>query len=117
MIKDKKTLRRIFSLQCRICKAVSHPLRLEIVDLLNRGEKSAAALLQALETSKANLSKHTNQLMQAGIVDQRRDGRRVFYRLTHPEIHEACTIMRSILYRQLKGGQKLASAIRSPRSR
>ncbi len=117
MIKDKKTLRKIFALQCRICKAVSHPLRLELVDLLNRGEKSASSLLALLETSKANLSKHTNQLIQAGIVDQRRNGRHVYYRLTHPEIHEACTIMRSILYRQLKGGQKLASAIRSPRNR
>ena len=90
MIKDKQTMRRIFALQCRICKAVSHPLRLEVVDLLKRGEMSAATLLAALETSKANLSKHTHQLIQAGSADQRRDGRHVYYRLTRSSERTSC---------------------------
>jgi len=54
-------------------------------------------------------------LMQTGIVDATRDGRQVSYRLSHPEIHEACRIMRSILYQRLKQGEKLASAIGSRR--
>jgi ArsR family transcriptional regulator len=117
MTKDKQTLRRIFEMQCEICKAVAHPVRLEIVDYLSRHEMGASALLTALETSKANLSKHMGLLIHAGVVEQRRDGRQVHYRLSHPEIHEACSIMRSILYRRLKRGEKLASAIRSPRRR
>ena len=46
-------------------------------------------------------------------MESRRDGRQLYYRLTDPEIHEACAIMRSILYRRLKQGEKLASAIHS----
>ena len=111
MIRDKKTLRKILEMQCQICKAMGHPLRLEIVDLLKDGEKAAAELLGALETSKANLSKHVTLLTQAGIVEARRAGREVSYRLLYPEIHEACRIMRSVLYRQLKKGEKLAHAI------
>ena len=111
MNRDRRTLRKIFEMQCQICKAMGHPARLEIVDLLNGREMSAAVLLDALETTKANLSKHMTLLVQAGIVDQRREGRQVYYRLTHPEIHEACTIMRSILLRRLKREEKLASAI------
>ena len=45
----------------------------------------------------------------------KRDGRKAFYRLTHPEIHEACSIMRSILYRRLKRSGALATAIAAPR--
>jgi ArsR family transcriptional regulator len=116
-MKDKKMRRKIFEMQCEICKAVAHPLRLEIVEHLSKREMGAGALLQALETSKANLSKHMTQLIHAGVVDQRRDGRRVCYRLSCPEIHEACCIMRSILYRRLKQGEALASAIRAPRGR
>jgi DNA-binding transcriptional ArsR family regulator len=52
-------------------------------------------------------------LAHGGIVESRREGRQIFYRLTDPEIHRACTIMRSILYRRLKEGEKLASAIHS----
>ena len=117
MTKDIRVLRKIFEMQCQICKAVAHPVRLEIVDLLSKREMGASAMIAALETSKANLSKHVNQLVQAGVVDQRRNGRQVYYRLSHPEIHEACCIMRSILYRRLKQGQKLATAIGPARSR
>jgi DNA-binding transcriptional ArsR family regulator len=117
MAKDKLTARKIFEMQCQICKAMAHPVRLEIVELLYKREMSAAALLLALETSKANLSKHMSLLIQAGIVDAIRDGRQVSYKLSHPEIHEACVIMRSLLYQRLKQGEKLASAIGSPRRR
>jgi len=117
MTTDKRLMRAIFEMQCEICKAVAHPLRLEIVDRLSKKEMAAAALLAALETSKANLSKHMALLIHAGVVEQRRDGRQVHYRLSHPEIHEACCIMRSVLYRRLKRGEELASAIRTPRGR
>ena len=113
MNKDKRALRKIFEMQCQICKAMGHPVRLEIVDRLNGQEMPAAELLEALETTKANLSKHMTLLVQAGIVDQRREGRQVYYKLTHPEIHEACTIMRSILLRRLTREETLALTLRS----
>jgi ArsR family transcriptional regulator len=111
MIRNKRELKRVFELQCQICKAMAHAARLEIVDLLSRQEMSASALLDALETSKANLSKHMNLLIGAGLVEQRREGRQVYYRLPYPEIHEACSIMRSVLYRRLKRSEKLATAV------
>ena len=117
MKRNKQTLRRIFEMQCEICKAMGHPVRLEIVETLSQEEVPAAALLEDLETSKANLSKHMALLLHVGIVEQRREGRQVFYRLAHPEIHEACSIMRSILHRRLKNEEQLASAIGARRAR
>jgi DNA-binding transcriptional ArsR family regulator len=113
MTYNKQAARKIFELQCQICKAMAHPVRLEIVEYLHKHKMSAADLLEALETSKANLSKNMALLMQVGIVEAIRDGRQVSYRLSHPEIHEACVIMRSILYQRLKQGEKLASTIGS----
>ena len=55
-------------------------------------------------------------LLNGGIVESRREGKRIFYRLTDPEIHKACAIMRSILYRRLKQGGKLALAIQSAKA-
>ncbi len=115
--KNRQAARKIFSLQCQICKAMAHPARLEIVELLHRRGLPASKLLEELQTSKANLSKHMSVMMQAGIVEASRRGREVSYRLTHPEIHEACQIMRSILYQRLKQGEKLASAIAAPKTR
>ena len=111
--KNALALQKIFQMQCEICKALGHPARLAIVDRLNSDETPAADLISDLGTSKANLSKHMKLLTHAGIVESRRDGRQIFYRLTDPQIHKACTIMRSILYRRLKQGERLASAIGS----
>ncbi len=115
--RDKITMRQIFEMQCDICKAMAHPARMQIVERLSRGETAAATLLLALGTSKANLSKHMTILTQAGIVEQRKAGRSVHYSLVYPEIHEACSIMRSILYRQLKRGVKIATAMKRPQFR
>jgi DNA-binding transcriptional ArsR family regulator len=114
-IRDKKSLRKVFEMQCQICKSMAHALRLEIVERLHRHEMTAAELIDALDTSKANLSKHMNLLVNAGIVERRRKGRQVSYRLAYPEIHEACTIMRSILFRRLKQGEKLAQSLAAAR--
>ncbi len=110
---NKKLLQKIFEMQCDICKALGHPLRIAIVDRLKDEEAAAADLIAEMGISKANLSKHMALLAHGGIVESRREGRQIFYRLTDPEIHRACTIMRSILYRRLKQGEKLASAISS----
>ncbi len=109
--KNDPAIQKILELQCEICKALGHPARLAIVDLLSNKETPASDLIEALGTSKANVSKHMILLARAGIVEARREGRQVLYRLTDPQIHTACSIMRSILYRRLKQGEKLALAI------
>jgi DNA-binding transcriptional ArsR family regulator len=103
--------RRMFVLQSRICKAMAHPVRLEIVDLLSAGEATAAQLLQSIEISKATLSKHMALLVTAGIVAEARERRQVRYRLTCPEIHSACELMRATLLRQLRAAGGLASEL------
>jgi ArsR family transcriptional regulator, virulence genes transcriptional regulator len=113
---EKRLMNKIFEMQCEICKALGHPLRLAIVDRLKNEETSAADLIAELGLSKANLSKHVALLAHSGIVESRREGRQIFYRLIDPDIHQACALMRSILYRRLKEGEKLATAIHSART-
>jgi DNA-binding transcriptional ArsR family regulator len=113
---DKAAYKKIFELQCEICKSLGHPIRLQIVDRLNKGEAAASDLIAALDISKGSLSKHMSLLLNGGIVESRREGKRIFYRLTDPEIHKACAIMRSILYRRLKQGGRLALAIQSAKA-
>lgn len=109
--KEQTAMQKIFQMQCEICKALAHPQRLAIVERLKTGETAASDLITDLGISKANLSKHISLLARNGIVESRRHGRQLFYSLMDPEIHKACSIMRSILYRRLKEGEKLASAI------
>jgi len=114
---DRRELRRVLEMQCEMCKALAHPVRLEILELLGGKSTPASELIAALETSKVNLSKHISLLVHAGIVEAIRSGRQISYRLKHPEIHKACTIMRSIMLQQLKEGGKLAATIRLSQAR
>ena len=115
-IEDKALQQKIFQMQCEICKALANPLRMAIVTRLDDKEIAAADLISDLGISKANLSKHMTLLIHGGIVESRRDGRQIFYRLIDPEIRKACAIMSSVLYRRLKRGEKLASVIAIARS-
>ena len=110
-VEDKKLQQKIFQMQCEICKALANPLRMAIVNRLDDSEVAAADLIADMGISKANLSKHMTVLIHGGIVESRREGRKIFYRLIDPEIRKACAIMSSVLYRRLKRGERLASAI------
>jgi len=108
---NKSDQQKIFQMQCEICKALAHPVRMAIVNCLRDKEMAAADLIAGLGISKVNLSKNIALLLRGGIVESRRDGRQIVYRLTDPAIQEACSIMSSVIYRRLKRGEKLASAM------
>jgi DNA-binding transcriptional ArsR family regulator len=99
----KKVLRKsgakqdLYERQAIICKAFANPTRLHLLDLLGRGEVGAGILQERLGISKANLSQHLSILRAAGVVNTRREGKRLLAELSSPRIKEACQHMRNIL--------------------
>lgn len=65
----------------RIGKAVAHPKRIELLDVLCQGERSVEVLAEAAAMSVVNASAHLRVLREARLVATRREGTRVFYRL------------------------------------
>lgn len=65
----------------RIGKAISSPKRLEILDLLGQGERTVESLSKEASQSVANCSRHLQVLRQANLVEARKEGTYVFYRL------------------------------------
>jgi DNA-binding transcriptional ArsR family regulator len=65
----------------RLGHAVSTPKRLELLDLMNQGEKTVEQLAGQSATAIKNTSAHLRVLRQARLVETRRDGQRVWYRL------------------------------------
>jgi rhodanese-related sulfurtransferase len=77
---------RIYEQFARISKALAAPARLELLDLLSQGERSVDALARATELSVANASQHLQVLAAARLIDSRRDGQRVFYRVADASV-------------------------------
>ena len=82
---DKKK----YEQKAEIYKILANPIRLEILDMLKKGETAVADLIEALDLRKANVSQHLSLLRHANIIAPRRQGLTVFYRLAQPKILEA----------------------------
>jgi ArsR family transcriptional regulator, virulence genes transcriptional regulator len=100
--------RNLYQLHASICHTLAHPKRLEIIDRLRAGELSVTELVEALEISQANLSQHLSVMRQRGIVMTRREGLKVFYRLSNSKITQACDLMRQVLLENLESDVALA---------
>ena len=70
----------------RIGHAVASPVRIELLDLLAQGEKTVEALAEQSGAGIKNTSAHLRVLRQARLVDTRRDGTYVYYRLADDEV-------------------------------
>lgn len=70
--------------QARVLKALANESRLRIVERLGRGECSAGDLTQLVGLDQTTVSKHLAVLRAQGIVEDRREGNVVIYRLLTP---------------------------------
>jgi ArsR family transcriptional regulator, arsenate/arsenite/antimonite-responsive transcriptional repressor len=69
----------------KLFRALADETRVRIVALLSHGELCVCHLIKALELSQPNISRHLGILRMAGVVDARRDGTWVYYRLAEQE--------------------------------
>ncbi len=97
-------------LQAEICKVLSHPKRLQIIYALRAGERYVGELTQQLGLPYANLSQHLRVLHAAGIVEARHEGKYSYYRLSTPQIAEACDLVRRALRERLQWLGRMAHA-------
>ena len=80
---------------------LTDPKRLMLLDVLRGGERSVGELAQELGCSLSNASQHLAVLRSAGLVDTRRTGTTIVYRMSEPELLEACDVIQRIVGRRL----------------
>lgn len=72
---------------------LGEPMRLRILNLLQDGEKCVQDLVEASETSQANVSKHLKVMLQAGILTRRTEGTSAYYSVEDDLIFELCSLV------------------------
>ncbi|MBF2047871.1 MAG: ArsR/SmtB family transcription factor [Leptolyngbya sp. IPPAS B-1204] len=72
---------------------LSEPMRLRILNLLRDGEKCVQDLVEATETSQANVSKHLKVMLQAGILNRRSEGTSAYYSVADDLSYELCHLV------------------------
>jgi ArsR family transcriptional regulator len=70
--------------RAQVLKALGHPSRLAMVEALLEGERCVCELQALVGSDMSTVSKHLSVLRNAGLVDDRKEGLKVFYSLRLP---------------------------------
>ncbi|MCB9383268.1 MAG: metalloregulator ArsR/SmtB family transcription factor [Bryobacterales bacterium] len=79
-------LERIRNELAEVLKALGHPDRVRLVEELNGAEKDVRTLSESLGVRQARISQHLAVLRASHVVEDRREGRHVLYRLAKPAL-------------------------------
>lgn len=81
--------------QAELLKAMAHPVRLQILDLLGGGEVCVCHVEAALGRRQAYISQQLMLLREAGIVESRKDGLQVYYRLANRDVEKMLAVLQA----------------------
>jgi ArsR family transcriptional regulator len=110
-----KIIQELYFHRTQVVKALAHPLRLAIVDLLSANEERCVCeLVDALDCDQPSLSKHLSILKNAGVIASRRDGTKVLYRLCTPCIKNFFDCIDRVLRTGLKTKEQELAALVMP---
>ena len=69
-------------------RAIAHPMRIAIIDLLNERQLSVTEIYERLNIEQASASHHLNILKSKGVLTSRRNGKKIFYSLKNQTLTE-----------------------------
>jgi DNA-binding transcriptional ArsR family regulator len=97
----------VIRLTADLLKTLAHPVRLQVLKLLASNEKCVCQLIEDIGIEQSNLSQHLRVLKRQGLVDSRKDGTMVFYRLVNLEVLDIMAAAEQILSGQISQRQML----------
>ena len=101
------TVRPVYEVKAGLFRALGHPARVRIVELLRDGEKSVGALQAELGLESGATSQHLAALRRVGLVESRREGTSVFYRASDGKVFDLLEAGRLLVTRRLEEQQSM----------
>jgi ArsR family transcriptional regulator len=92
-------------------RALAHPTRIRVLEVLVEGEQSVGALADLLNLDLPPLSQQLAVLRNAHIVMTRREGSMVIYRVTDPRMSQLLVTAKQLLATELRSGRQLLDSL------
>ena len=92
-------------------KALADPRRLALLSALQGGERTVTELAQTTARPQPNVSQHLASLARAGLVEARREGTRVFYRIADPYVLRICDAVCDSLAGHMRADQRKQTVV------
>ena len=109
MLNRKKQL--LFQKQAEIAKAIAHPLRIAVVNFLRDGEQCVCDIAEHVGSERSNVSRHLSVMANAGLLEYRKEGLKVIYRLKCACIVDFFSCVSRVLKQQAKDNKRLLAAL------
>ena len=101
----------LFQRQAKIAQAIGHPLRLEIIDFLKDGEQCVCDIAEHTGAERSNVSRHLSLMVAAGVLEHRKEGLKVIYKLKCPCILDFFACMSGVLKQQVKDDKEILKVL------
>lgn len=97
----------IYIVKAEFFRVLGHPVRVRILELLRDGERVVGDLQATLDINSSGTSQHLGALRKQGVLESRREGTSVFYRVKDPRTFQLLELARQILARHYEDTQAL----------
>lgn len=104
----------IYVVKAELFRVLGHPARVRILELLRDGERGVSELQAALQLDSSGTSQHLGVLRRQGVLESRREGTSVFYRVRDPRTFQLLEVARQILTSSLEATQALLEQMATP---
>jgi DNA-binding transcriptional ArsR family regulator len=93
-------------------RTLGEPIRIQLLQALQRGERNVSDLVEAVGSTQPNVSKHLRILQDAGLVGRRQDGNSVYYSIADSTVFALCDTVCSSIGTRLTQHATIAAEIR-----
>jgi DNA-binding transcriptional ArsR family regulator len=101
----------IYQLKADFFRLLGHPARVRILELLRDGERTVGELQHALGLDSSGTSQHLGAMRRQRVLDARRQGTSVYYRVRDPRIFQLLATAREILSAGLEETREILQAL------
>ena len=108
--------RPISEIKAELFKALGHPARIRVLELLADGERSVSEIQPIVGIESSHLSQQLGVLRRAGLVSTRKEGSSVIYAIRDPQLVELLAVSKRILINSLAETQDLLADLRAAAS-
>ncbi|MGQ0678298.1 MAG: ArsR/SmtB family transcription factor [Actinomycetota bacterium] len=106
--------RPISEVKAEFFKALSHPARIRVLELLRDGRLSVGELIPQVGLEPSHLSQQLSALRRANIVEGRKKGSTVYYSVSDPRIFELLEVAKQIISGSLSEARDLLAELETP---
>ncbi|PIU40094.1 MAG: transcriptional regulator [Candidatus Omnitrophica bacterium CG07_land_8_20_14_0_80_50_8] len=101
----------VYKIKADFLRALSHPLRLKIIEILKHGEKSVGALVKQLGIQQSSLSRHLLALRDAGVLKSRQERTMVFYSIQDHDVFHVLRPIAVMLRKKFKESERVLNTL------